>query len=247
MAPAPVLIEQSGGSYRVSRGGELLLVVPRALFDTYAQDSVFPPSWPDTTGGAHPVRRLYWNPETRQFLMAGLERHPARVVEGHGLTAYRSFLQGFWLPEPPVLLLRPFWNPPDPYAAFDRQARSTSLDLQLRFHQLLAQMRPPPGWTTILNATDSYLEALGITSTDGSSDPEAIHELSLMPPQALGRPPAVRLLDALSQEHVRTVFPLLRDGALSGLHTLGLDARHGAEALLQASGTDYHPGILRPH
>ncbi|HSH69805.1 MAG TPA: hypothetical protein VK997_07795 [Deferrisomatales bacterium] len=242
-----MLIEQSGGSYRLSRDGELLLVVPQALFDTYAQDSVFPPSWPDATGGAHPVRRLYWNPENRQFLMAGLERHPARVVEGHGLTAYRSFLQGFWLPEPPVLLLRPFWNPPDPYAAFDQQARARSLGLQLQFHRLLAQMRPPHGWATILNATDAYLEALGITSADGSSDPEAIHELSLIPPLALGRPPAVRLLDALSQEHLKTVFPLLRDGALCGLHTLGLDARHGAEALLETSGSLYQPGILRPH
>jgi hypothetical protein len=247
VSSAPILIEPRGDSYRVSRGDELLLVVPRELFDTYAQDSVFPPSWPDSTGDAHPVRRLYWNPATRQFLMAGLERHSARVVEGHGHTAYRSFLQGFWVPQPPLLLLRPFWNPPDPYAAFDRQARAESLHLQLRFHQLLAQMRPPRGWTAALNATDAYLEALGITAEDGSRDPEAIHELSLMPAQALGHPPTMHLLDALAQEHVKAVFPLLRHGSLVGLHTLGLGARHGAEALLQTSGTDYHPGPPRPH
>jgi len=247
VSAAPVLIELQGDSYRVSRDHELLLRIPRTLFDVYTQDSVFPPTWPDATGTAHPVRRLYWNLETRQFLMTGLEQHPARVVESHGLTPYRSFLQGFWLPSPPVLLLRPFWNPPDPYLPFDQRARAHSLATQLRFHRLLEGMRPPRDWTAILNATDDYLDALGLTSLTGSRSPEAIQELSLIFPQRLDRPPAARLLDALSQEHLKRLFPVLCHGAVVGLHALGLDARYTAEALLQAAAIPYHPGLARPH
>jgi hypothetical protein len=245
--PSPIVIESHGNAFRVTRDEELLLRIPRVLFDTYAQDTVFPPSWTDTTGVAHPVRRLYWNPRSRQFLMVGLERHPARVVESHGTTAYRSFLQGFWMPRPPVLLLRPFWNPADPAASFDVRARAESLDVQLSFYRLLAQMRPPRGWSTILNATDSYLEALGLTSIDGSSEIEAIQELSLAPSPTLGSPQAIRLLNAFSQRHLKSVFPVLRGDALSSLHTLGLDARHGAEALLLELGTGYQLGPWQPH
>lgn len=244
---SPVVIESHGGSFLVTRDGELLLRIPRSLFDNYAQDTVFPPTWMDTTGVAHPVRRLYWNPVSRQFLMAGLERHPARVVEGHGTTAYRSFLQGFWLPAPPVLLLRPFWNPADPFAGFDDRARMESLQVQLSFYRMLSQMRPPAAWTTILNATDSYLDALGITSLDGDNHPEAIQELSLVPPLALDQTPATQLLERLSHRHLRSAFPVLREGFLHSLHTLGLHSRLATEALLSDFGAEYQIGPWLPH
>jgi len=241
-----VVIEARAGHYEVSQAGEVLLAVPTSVFDRYEADDVFPPGW-RPRADAHPVRRLFWNPQNAEFLMAGLEAHPARTVEGGGSTPYRSYLQGFWVPEPPVLLLRPFWNPADPYDAFDTPARLRSFRAQWRFFELLKGLRPPQGWTAILNATDPYLEAMGVNAAGEPADPEAVRELSLTPPASLDSPTVAQTLEILATEHVGGAFPVLRDGAFSGVHALSLPAVHAVQALLDRVGIPHQEGPFRPH
>jgi len=241
-----VVIEARAGRYEVTQAGEVLLAVPAPVFDRYEASDVFPPGWRARSAG-HPVRRLFWNPESTEFLMAGLEAHPARTVEGGGSTPYRSYLQGFWVPEPPVLLLRPYWNPADPYDAFDTPARLRSLRAQKRFLETLTGLRPPQGWTAILNATDPYLEALGVNATGEPADPDAVRELSLTPPAGLDSPTVAQALEILATEHVGSVFPVLREGVLAGAHALSLPAAHAAQALLDRLGIPHQEGPFRPH
>lgn len=249
MAPfETVLIEKAGDSYRLSQGAELLLRVPAAVFERYEAETVFPPQWRVREEGAHPVRRLFWNSESNEFLMAGLEAHPARTTEALGTAPYRSFLQGFWIPSPAVLLLRPFWHPSDPYDAFDAEARETSFRTQERFLEVLGKMRPPPGWTAILNATDAYLDTLGVTP-EAPPPPEtnAVREVSLTPPAPLRDEAGRTALRRLAVEHAGSLFPVLREGALVGVHSLDLRDALAAEALFDALGLLYQQGPYRPH
>lgn len=241
-----VVIEARSGRYEVTQAGEVLLAVPAEVFDRYEADDVFPPGWRDRAA-AHPVRRLFWNPQTAELIMAGLDAHPARAVESRGSTPYRSYLQGLWLPEPPVLLLRPYWNPADPYDAFDMPARLRSFRAQWRFLEILSGLRPPPGWTAIFNATAPYLEALGVDLEGGPHDPEAIREISLTPPASLDSPTVAQTLEILATEHVGSASPVLRKGVLAGVHTLTLPAMHSVQALLERLGIPHQEGPFRPH
>ncbi len=241
-----VVIEPRGGRYEVTQGGEILLAVPAPVFDRYETDGVFPPSW-HSRAPAHPVRRLFWNPQTAEFLMAGLEAHPARAVEGSGSTPYRSYLQGFWLPEPPVLLLRPYWNPADPYDAFDTPARLKSFRAQWRLLEILTGLRPPAAWSAIFNATDPYLEALGVDLAGTPPEPDAVREISLTPPASLNSSTVVQTLEILATEHVGGAFPVLREGVLAGVHTLTLPAMLSVQALLDRLGIPHQEGPFRPH
>jgi hypothetical protein len=241
-----VVIEPSGGRYQVLRGKQLLLSVPRDLFERYEADVVFPPQW-KAVNPAHPVRRLFWNPDSREFLMVGLEAHPARTAESFGSTPYRTFLHGFWIPTPPLLLLRPHWNPADPYDAFDGPARRRSFEVQRRFLDLLGNLRPPEGWSAVLNATNSYLEALGVSVHGPAPDSDAIREVSLTPPGALGDDAVAEALDTLANEQVGEAFPVLRGDLLSGVHTLDLPTVHCVEAVLDRLGIAYQHGPYRPH
>ncbi len=241
-----VVIEARSGRYEVAQGEHLLLAVPAAVFERYEAEAVFPPAWA-ARQESHPVRRLFWNPQTAEFLMAGLEAHPARTVEGWGSTPYRSYLQGLWLPTPPVLLLRPFWNPSDPYEPFDAAARRRSFDAQSRLLRTLTGLRPPAGWSAILNATDPYLDALGVNAPGTPPDPEAIREVSLTPPGALTSAPIAQALEILATEHAGAVFPVLREGVLAGAHALILPALHAAQALLDRLGIPSQEGPYRPH
>jgi len=242
----PVTIEAKGDRYELSRAGEVVVRVPSSVFERYEPDAVFPPAWP-ARNPEHPVRRLYWNPDTRELLMAGLEAHPARTAELHGGTPFRSFLQGFWVPRPPVLLLRPYWNPSDPYSPFDRAARVRSLRLQTEFVELLAGLRPPAGWSAVLNVTQEYLDGLGLDPHGIPAEPGEIREVSLAPPAALDRPAARKALEDIAVGHVGDLFPVLRSGALVGVHALGLPAVHAAEAVFQDQGLHYQVGPFRPH
>jgi hypothetical protein len=241
-----VIIETRAGHYELTQAGEVLLAVPEAVFDQYEADDVFPMGWRPRSPG-HPVRRLFWNPENAEFLMAGLEAHPARTVEGAGATPYRSYLQGFWLPEPPVLLFRPYWNPADPYDAFDTPARLRSFRAQWRLLQTLTGLRPPSGWTAIINATDPYLEALGVNTSGTPVDPDAVRELSLTPAAPLASPAVAQALEVLATEHVGAAFPVLREGVLAGVHALILPALHAVQALLDRVGIPHQEGPFRPH
>lgn len=241
-----VVIEQKRGRYEVVQGDEVLLAVPAPVFEAYEVEAVFPPAW-EPREPSHAVRRLFWNPQTTEFFMAGLEAHPARTVEAWGSTPYRSFLQGFWVPAPPLLLLRPFWNPPDPYDPFDAAARRQSFAAQTRFLAILRGLRPPAGWTAILNATDPYLDALGVNPAETSPDPEAVRELSLTPPGPLTSEAVTRALEALATDHAGNLFPVLREGLLSGVHALCLPALHTAQALLDRLGLLHQEGPYRPH
>ncbi len=241
-----VLIEARAGRYEVTQAGECLLAVPVSVFDRYETDHVFPPGW-QARVPAHPVRRLFWNPQTTEFLMAGLDAHPARTVEGAGSTPYRSYLQGFWIPEPPVLLLRPYWSPADPYDPFDAAARQLSFRVQWRFREILTGLRPPAGATTILNATDPYLGALGVNLDGTPVDRDALRELSLTPPAPLGSPAVAQTLEALATEHVGAAFPVLGEDTLTGVHVLSLASLHAVEALLDRVGIPYQEGPFRPH
>ncbi len=241
-----VVIEPRGGHYVVAQGSEVLLAIPVPVFQRYEAGAVFPPSW-EAREESHPVRRLFWNPETAEFLMAGLDAHPARMVEGAGSTPYRSFLQGFWVPAPPVLLLRPYWNPPDPYDPFDAEARLQSFHAQRRFLRILAGLLPPAGWSAILNATDPYLDALGLDAKAAAPDPEDVREMSLTPPGSLESSQVAEALEILATEHVGHLFPVLRDGVLTGVHALYLPALHTAQALLDQLGIHHQVGPYRPH
>jgi hypothetical protein len=241
-----VVIEPRGGHYVVAQGNEVLLAVPAAVFERYEAGAVFPPSW-DGREESHPVRRLFWNPETAEFLMAGLGAHPVRTVEGAGSTPYRSFLQGFWVPSPPVLLMRPYWNPPDPYDPFDAEARRRSFHAQRRLLGILTGLLPPAGWSAILNATDPFLEAVGLDPAAAEADPEGIREVSLTPPGFLESGRVAEALEILATEHVGSLFPILREGVLAGVHALCLPALHAAQALFDRLGILHQEGPYRPH
>jgi len=241
-----VVIEARSGRYEVVQGGTTLLAVPGAVFERYEPTAVFPPAWEARREG-HAVRRLFWNPQTAEFLMAGLEEHPARVVEGWGSTPYRSYLQSLWVPTPPVLLLRPFWNPADPYEPFDAAAKNRSFTAQSSLLRILAGLRPPDGWSAILNATDPYLDALGVSASGAPPDPDAIREVSLTPPGSLASNAVAQALEALTTEQVGAAFPLLREGTLAGVHALCLPALHAAQALLDRLGIPHQEGPFRPH
>ncbi|GAB4264478.1 MAG: hypothetical protein Kow0092_16150 [Deferrisomatales bacterium] len=241
-----IVIEREGGHYTVKQAETVLLTVPAPVFERYEATSVFPPAW-RSLQPSHPVRRLYWNPDTTEFLMAGLDAHTARTAEAYGTTGYRSFLQGFWLPHPPVLLLRPFWNPESPYDDFDTAARRRSFEVQQRFTGILFRLRPPAGWSAVLNATAPYLEALGVTPQGGPADPEAVAEVSLTPPGSLATPEVAEALRALAVEHAGEVCPVLREGVLAGVHALSRPAMHAAQALLDRFGLLHQEGPYRPH
>ena len=241
-----VTIEARGGHYELVQGGEVLFRIPRAVFERYDAGAVFPPSWAPAAR-EHPVRRVYWNPRSLELLMAGLEAHPARTPELHGTASFRSFLQGFWIPRPPVLLLRPFWNPGDPREPFDRPARERSFQVQMRLVDILERLRPPPSWAVILNATEPYLEALGVDPDGPPPGPGAVRELSLTPPASLEDEAAREALEAFALDHPGTLFPVIRPGRLVGVHALSLPAEHTAEAVLRGLGLLYQEGPFRPH
>lgn len=241
-----VVIEAQGGRYEVRRGDRTLLAVPRAVFEAHDADCVFPPGWRPLRE-AHPVRRLFWNPADAEFLMAGLETHPARTVEGWGASPYRAYLQGIWIPAPPVLLLRPFWNPATPYEPFDEGARRRSFDAQMAFVQILSGLRPPPHWTGVLNVTDLYLEALGVSPQPGAESAAEIREGAVTPPLSLDDGRARQALEELALRHVGEVFPVVREGCLAGFHTLTLAAVQSARVLLAGLGLDSQAGPYRPH
>jgi hypothetical protein len=241
-----VVIQKVGGHYELTQTRVPLLRIPETGFMQYDAQTVFPPEW-RSLEDSHPVRLLFWNPETAEYLMAGLEVHPARVAEGHGTSPFRSFLQGFWIPRPPVLLLRPYWNPADPYDPFDGDARRRSFGAQRRFLQILDGLMPPRGWTSILNATDPYLEALGVNSEGMPADPESIRELSLTPPARLDSPAVSKALEVLAVHHTGSCFPVLRDGTLSGAHALCMPALHSCAALFQSLSIPFQEGPFRPH
>ncbi len=241
-----VTIETRAGHYELSQGGEVLFRIPRAVFERYDAGAVFPPSWAPATR-EHPVRRLYWNPRSLELLMAGLEAHPARTAELHGTASFRSFLQGFWIPSPPVLLLRPFWNPDDPREPFGRRARERSFQVQMRLVGTLERLRPPSSWVVILNATEPYLEALGVNPDGLPPEPGAVRELSLTPPAPLEDEAAREALRTFAVEHPGTLFPVIRPERLVGVHALSLPAEHTAEAVLRKLGLLYQEGPFRPH
>jgi hypothetical protein len=241
-----VVIEQRKGRYEVVQGEQVLLTVPAPVFQAYEVEAVFPPAW-EPREPSHGVRRLFWNPDTAEFFMAGLEAHPARTAEAWGSTPYRSYLQGFWIPAPPVLLLRPYWNPADPYDPFDAPARRRSLAVQSRFREILRGLRPPSGWAAILNATDPYLDALGVSAPGASPDPEEIRELSLTPPAALSLEAAAGVFDVVATEHAGKLFPVIREDALAAVHSLTLAGLHTAQALLDRAGLPHQEGPFRPH
>jgi len=241
-----VVIERDGGRLRLSQEGAVLLRLPASLLDRFAADSVYPPAW-QALLPCHPVRRLFWNPTTDEFLMAGLEENPARVVEELGGSHYRAYLQGFWLPEPPLLLLRPYWNPEDPYDPFDDEARRESFRVQWRFREILGGLRPPQGWAAVFNAVDAYLDALGVAPEGPDGEPEELRELSVTPPAVLEDPTAKRALEALATREVGRVFPVVRDGALVGAQALDLDGLHRGEAVLAEAGLLFQQGPFRPH
>ena len=241
-----VVIEARAGRYELRQGDRTLLAVPRPVFEGYEADSVFPPAW-RALREAHPVRRLFWNPADAEFLMAGLDTHPARAVEGSGSSPYRAYLQGIWLPHPPVLLLSPFWNPEDPYDSFDEAARRRSFDTQMAFVGILSGLRPPSRWTGVLNTTDLYREALGVSPEATSGSPPEVREGALTPPRPLEDAGARQALEAIALRHVGEIFPVLRAGCLAGFHALSLAAVQAAQALLAEFGLDSQEGPYRPH
>lgn len=240
METQPVVIDRSGGHYQVVRGGEVLLRVPARLFERFEANSVFPPLW--ECPEVHPVRRFYWNPDTLEFLMFGLDEEGVRSGDTFGPSGYRSFLQGFWAPTPPLLFLRPFWRPETPYDPFDAGARRLSYEVQLRFLRLVEQLRPPAGWGAVLNAVSPYLDALGLGAEGRPGDPDDILELSLMPPAPTKDPAVSALLERLAVEQAGDCCPVLRDGALAGVHALGRRELNAAEAAVAAAGLDCREG-----
>lgn len=241
-----VVIERAGGHFQVTQDGRPLFLVPSGILERFSADSAFPPAWEAVEPG-HPLRRLFWNPDTAELLMAGLEEHPARFAEAHGASPYRSYLQAIWLPEPPVLLLRPYWNPSDPYDPFDDDARRASFRAQWRFREILEGLRPPPAWTVVFNAVDAYLDALGVRVEGPEQGAEPVRELSLTPPLALSDPAVRSALEALATREVGRAFPVVRGDALVGAHALELGDLHRAEALLAEAGIAYQVGSYLPH
>ncbi len=246
MSAQAVVIEREGGHYRIRRGDRTLLAVPVPLFERYEAQEVFPPRW-RSLREIHPLRRLFWSPETREFLMVGLEEHPARTVEGHGSNPYRSYLEGFWVPSPPLILLRPFWNPASLDAPFDEAARQLSLRAQRTMIETLSSLRPPEDWGAVLNATAPYLEALGVSPHPASPEPEALREVYLTPPGNLDDPSVSRVFEQIAIEHVGSLFPVLRNRSLEGFHALCLPALHTAEGLLDEARISHQQSPFRPH
>ena len=240
-----VTIEARGGHYEVHQGGRLLFRVPRDVFDRYEPDAVFPPLW-KAREEEHPVRRLYWNPRSRELLMAGLEAHPARTAELYGSSPFRSFLQALWIPRPPVLLVRPFWNPATPREPFGPEARKENFRIQREFLEILARLRAPRAWTAVLNATQPYLEALG-ADPGPHPEPGTVREISLTPPASLEDPAPREALRRFAVDHAGLLFPVVRPGLLVGIHALSLPACHVAEAVLQELDLLYQEGPFRPH
>lgn len=243
----PLLIERTEGFYRVSQGADPLLRVPQAVFERFDANCVFPPLW-SAEGGIHPVRRLYWNPETHEFLMFGLDENTVvRSGDVFGPCGYRSFLQGFWLPTPPVVLLRPFWKPDTPYDPFDGDARHRSFRVQQRFLSLLDRLLPPDGYSAILNATEPYLEVLGLDPTQAPGNPDEIFDVSLTPAVSLTDPEAAAALEHLAVHQAGDCFPILRQGTLVGVHALGLRERLAVEGELLRRGLACREGPGHAH
>lgn len=232
--PLPVLIARVGSHYQLTQAGEVLLRVPLRVFERFDASCVFPPLW--VNADVHPVRRLYWNPDTLEFLMFGLDEQTVRFGETFGPSGYRSYLQGFWSPTPPAVFLRPYWRPEDPYDPFDDPARLVSLQVQRRFLAILDRLRPPEGWTAVLNAVSPYLDALGLNAEGRSGDPGDILELSLMPPAPLHDGRAAALFETLATAQAGHCSPVLRNGSLCSVHALGLSELHAAEAAVAAAG-----------
>jgi hypothetical protein len=240
-----VEIVPAGTHYQLLQLGGLLLSIPRGVFDAYEPDTVFPPQWRPRVS-SFPRRQLFWNPTTREFLMAGLDSRPARIVESFGSNPYRSFLQAVWIPAPPAVLTRPFWNPSDPYEPFDVPARTLSMRTQLSFRETLARLRPPEGCAWVLNATDPYLEAHGAGTGDPAPDADIVREVTLTPPLDLRAPEATTALEALATQHVGAVFPVLRGNRFAAVQALSLSNLHVAAALLEEQGIEYHEGEFWP-
>ncbi|MBI5442991.1 MAG: hypothetical protein HY900_17475 [Deltaproteobacteria bacterium] len=240
-----VVIDPAGAGFRVAQGGRDLLRVPAAVLEAYEADCVFPPEW-GARGGASGERRLFWHPETLEYLMAAVEAHPVRVVEALGSEPYRSYLQGFWLPRFRALVLRIYWNPADPLDPFGEEARRESLRVQLRFLELLRGLRPPARWTAVLNATEAYLDAVGLNGADGL-DPETIRELSLTPPVRLATAEGARALELVGTRLASTCFPVLDEETLRGAYALSLQDLHTAEACLADLGLLTKEGAYEPH
>ena len=241
-----VEIVPGGTHYRMLQSDRLLLSIPGGVFEGYEPDTVFPPRW-RARHASHPVRRLFWNPDTLEFLMTGLDAQPARFVESFGSASYRSFLQAVWIPAPPVVLSRPFWHPSDPYEPFDGPARTLSLRTQLGFRATLSGLRPPGEWVWVLNATDAYLDALGAGIEGLPPEAEAVREVALTPPLDLGDPRAAAALEELATQHVGALFPVLRGDRFAGAQALSLSHIHTAAALLEKRGIQCQEGAFWPH
>lgn len=241
-----VRILPRGGHYDLHQGDRLVFSIPTGLFEGYEANAVFPPHWRPLTP-SHPVRRLFWNPASHELLMAGFEPNPARAVEAFGSTPFRSYLQALWIPEPPVLLTRPFWNPPDPHDSFDRSARTLSYRTQMDLRAALSRLRPPEGWTTVINAIDAYAEELGMGAEGTPAEPDGIRELSLTPPLDLTDEITGQALELLAIDHVGKAFPVLRGRFLAALHALSLSDLHSAAAALSRFGITSQEGAFRPH
>jgi hypothetical protein len=242
----PVVIAKFGAHYHVAQGSDVLLRVPAEVFERFDTNCVFPPLW-GAPQGIHPVRRLYWNPESREFLMFGLDEQTVRFGETFGPSGYRSFVQGFWTPSPPLTFLRPYWNPTDPYEPFDAAARRCSFHAQRSFLDLLARLRPPEGYGAILNTVAPYLDELGLNPEGQPGDPDEILELSLTPPAPLADSLTAAVLETLGIEQAGECFPVLRGEALVGVHALGLRELHVAERIITDAGLDCREGPALPH
>lgn len=240
--PPPVVIEREGAHYRVVRDGELLFRVPGGVFESYQADAVFPPLW-TPAAGPEPLRRLLWQPRSKELLMGGPESQPAGLAEVFGNSAFRAYLHGLWIPTPPTVYLRPFWHPGDPYEPFDLRARRASYEVQRGFLSLLASLRPPAGWCAVLNAVEPVLESLM-----GAAEEDPLRELSLTPPGQLADPRVRGALETLALEQVGGCAPVLRDGTLLvGVWAPSLRDQQAAEAALAEAGLLCQEGPYRPH
>lgn len=243
---ATVVIRAEGAYYVLTQSDDVLLRVPASVFERYDTDSVFPPGW-KSSEDVHPVRRLYWNPRSLEFLMFGLDEQPMRFGDAFGPSGFRSFVQGFWLPAPPLLLVRPFWSPESPDQPFDTVARRQSYELQRAFLGVLGRLRPPDGWGAVLNAVDPYLDALGVNADGRAGDPDDLLELFLTPPAPLELPSVARALEVLVTQQAGGCVPVLRRGALQGVQAFGLRELQAAEAVLIERGIEYRQGPAFAH
>jgi hypothetical protein len=243
-----VVIEPIAGRYRVAQGGRTLFLIPRAVMEQFEPEAVFPPEWPSRESERLEVRRLFWEPNTLEFLMADFEAHPARLVEELGSAPYRAYLQSLWLPPSGALLTRIHWNPADPYDPFDEQARRASLRVQLQFVQRMAALRPPEHWTVVLNVVEAYLEAVGLQGGPSSPAGELL-ELSLTPPLPWGNREGEgwRALEAAGVALAGDCFPVVRAARFCAVHALSLRDLQAAEALLNRQGVLTKEGSFDPH